>query len=76
VTQSDENIIVKVDMLIFDETEETTTLGDSFELVNHLSETTLTSPDTEETTTTKGTIPIPLLFGIFGIICISFLRKK
>jgi 3',5'-cyclic AMP phosphodiesterase CpdA len=76
VTQSDENIIVKVDMLIFDETEETTTLGDSFELVNHLSETTLTSPDTEETTTTKGTIPIPLLFGILGIICISFLRKK
>ncbi|MFX1508583.1 MAG: metallophosphoesterase family protein, partial [Promethearchaeota archaeon] len=72
VTQSDENMVIKVEMLIFDEIEGTTTLGDSFEISSM--EATMTHTTTKEITTSKRT-PSVLPFTIIGIIFISFLRK-
>jgi hypothetical protein len=78
VTQYDEDVMAKVDVLIFDEVEGTTTLGDSIEVTPHLEETTSISlSETEKTTTTtKGTIGIQLIFIMSAITLIGFLQKR
>jgi hypothetical protein len=75
VIQYDEDVMAKVDVLIFDEAEGTTTLGDSVEVTPHLEETTSTSlSETEKTT--KGTIDIQLIFIMSAITLIGFLQKR
>ncbi|UCG04336.1 MAG: metallophosphoesterase [Candidatus Heimdallarchaeota archaeon] len=74
VTQSNENIVTKVDVLILDEGEGTTTLGDSFEVTDHLKETTSSSlSDTEKTIPSTD---FSFLLTIIGVICIMKKRKK
>jgi hypothetical protein len=77
VIQSVEDLTLKVEMLIFDEIEKTTTLGDSVEISNIEETTTITPTSTKEsTTTTSKSTPTVFLFAIIGIFFISFFRKR
>ena len=74
VVESEENLMVRVDMLKFDVYDKSTTLGDSFQIILNPIETTATTTDMVETTIT-GTTPNPFIPMMMGMAVIVFLRK-
>ena len=71
VSENNGNIVVDIDVLLFDETDHTTTIGDSFQVTNIPPATTTTT-----TTTTSQKTSFPLFTWVLGLVTILLIYKR